>query len=122
MDFRDAVGVDARGAVSDVVGRDQTNIYHGAIHMHLMYVILKLSQQLIGAGLRELLEKYVVPDAAYNRRGARDRCLEGTREPVISKIMDWARGDTDHPICWFYGPAGFGKHRPLLKDALRPAH
>jgi len=63
----------------------------------------------LGSGLRELLEKYVVPDAGHNRRGPRSRCLEGTREVVVAKVMEWIDGDSDRPICWFYGPAGFGK-------------
>ena len=72
-----------------------------------MCVILNVSSITNTVGAR-LLEKYVVPDAAYNRRGARDRCLEGTRKLWISNIMDRACGDADRPICWFYGPAGFG--------------
>jgi hypothetical protein len=62
-----------------------------------------------GASLEELLQKYVVPDAAYNCRGTRVGCLNGTREPVIAKVMDWVTGDDARQICWLYAPAGFGK-------------
>src|SRR6266481_2688433 len=70
------------------------------------FVILPPS---LGSGLRELLEKYVVPDAGHNRGGHRSRCLEGTREVVVAKLMEWVDGDSDRPVCWFHGPAGFGK-------------
>jgi hypothetical protein len=36
--------------------------------------------------------------------------MDGTREDIISKIKRWIHdGDSDHPICWLNGPAGFGK-------------
>jgi hypothetical protein len=59
--------------------------------------------------LGQLLGRWLVPDAAHTHLGARTRCLPGTREPVIEKIMTWIDGDDDRAICWFYGPAGFGK-------------
>ena len=48
-------------------------------------------------------------DAACNRRGPVSRCLDGTREELISRVMSWIDGDPDHPICWLHGPAGSGK-------------
>jgi hypothetical protein len=35
--------------------------------------------------------------------------MEGTRQPVIAKIMQWIDGGSDRPICWLSGPAGSGK-------------
>jgi hypothetical protein len=57
----------------------------------------------------ELFQKFVVPDAGHNRSGSRNKCLEGTRKDVIAKIMEWIDGGGDRRICWFSGPAGFGK-------------
>jgi hypothetical protein len=48
-------------------------------------------------------------DAACNRSGPVDKCLDGTREELIIKIKQWIDGDPGHPICWLYGPAGSGK-------------
>jgi len=50
-----------------------------------------------------------VPDAAYNGFESRNKCLEGTRQAIITKIAEWMNDDSDHPICWLSGPAGFGK-------------
>ena len=48
-------------------------------------------------------------DAAYNRSGPVDKCLNGTREELTMKIKQWIDGDPGHPICWLYGPPGSGK-------------
>jgi len=48
-------------------------------------------------------------DAACNRRGPVSRCLTGTREELITKIVQWMDGDPDRPICWLHGPDGSGK-------------
>lgn len=50
-----------------------------------------------------------VPDAGHNRGGVRCECLQGTREDVISEIVNWAEGKDSHPICWLSAPAGFGE-------------
>jgi ATP/maltotriose-dependent transcriptional regulator MalT len=35
--------------------------------------------------------------------------MEGTRQAVIAKIVQWIDGGSDRPICWLSGPAGSGK-------------
>jgi hypothetical protein len=35
--------------------------------------------------------------------------MDGTRQAVIAKIMEWMDGDGDQPIFWLHGPAGSGK-------------
>lgn len=35
--------------------------------------------------------------------------MEGTREIVIARIMEWVDDSGDNPICWLSGPAGSGK-------------
>jgi hypothetical protein len=35
--------------------------------------------------------------------------MEGTRQAVIAKIVQWIDGGGDSPICWLSGPAGSGK-------------
>ena len=50
-----------------------------------------------------------VPDAAYNGFESGNKCLEGTREAIITNIAEWIDDSNDHPICWLSGPAGFGK-------------
>lgn len=54
-------------------------------------------------------DQYIVPDAAYNRRGSRSECFQGTRKEIISKIALWAGDDSGKSILWLSGPAGFGK-------------
>jgi archaellum biogenesis ATPase FlaH len=54
-------------------------------------------------------DQYIVPNAAYNRRGSRFKCLEGTREEIISKIVLWASDDGSKSILWLSGAAGLGK-------------
>lgn len=56
-----------------------------------------------------LIEKFVVPDAAYTGRTTRTKCLDGTREPVISTILGWKGEAGASPMCWLSGPAGCGK-------------
>src|ERR1700689_2868327 len=48
-------------------------------------------------------------DAACNRRGRVSRCLKGTREEFLAKIVRWVDGDHERPICWLHGPDGSGK-------------
>ncbi|KIM84580.1 hypothetical protein PILCRDRAFT_388485 [Piloderma croceum F 1598] len=56
------------------------------------------------------LNKLLAPvDAAYNRSGPVVRCLHGTREKLIEKIVQWMDEDNGRPICWLNGPAGSGK-------------
>ncbi|KIJ23083.1 hypothetical protein M422DRAFT_39808 [Sphaerobolus stellatus SS14] len=56
-----------------------------------------------------LIANYAVPDAGYNHREVQHQCMPGTRENVISTIMQWATNEDSLPICWLNGPAGFGK-------------
>jgi len=62
-----------------------------------------------------------VPNAGYNRGGLRHRCLEGTREDIISEIMHWTEGQENPPICWLSGSAGFGKSAIMQTVAERLA-
>ncbi|KAF7977235.1 hypothetical protein HWV62_4337 [Athelia sp. TMB] len=55
-----------------------------------------------------LFHGLVVSEAAYDRGGARARCLEGTRDRVIAEFFRWV-DDDDKPLCWLSGPAGYGK-------------
>src|ERR1700691_3916492 len=62
---------------------------------------------------------YPVPDATYDSMGnvsgmgnVSDMgnvsgCLEGTREEIIGRIVQWIEGNK--PICWLNGAAGAGK-------------
>ncbi|KIJ48917.1 hypothetical protein M422DRAFT_147121, partial [Sphaerobolus stellatus SS14] len=56
-----------------------------------------------------------------NRQGLRHQCMPGTREDVISTIMQWATNEDSSPICWFNGPAGFGKSAIVQTVAERLA-
>ncbi|KAF7973461.1 hypothetical protein HWV62_15050 [Athelia sp. TMB] len=57
----------------------------------------------------QLYPLFVVADAAYNGADLRSKCLDGTRERVIAKIMYWKCHRRDRPICWVQGPPGLGK-------------
>jgi len=92
MAFSGAHDTFLEGAIFNDYSRNQTEIHHN-----------------YGFGPGELFQKFVVPDAAHNRGGSRNRCLEGTRENVIAEIMKWIDDAGDRRICWFSGPAGFGK-------------
>ncbi|KAG6824071.1 hypothetical protein H0H87_012602, partial [Tephrocybe sp. NHM501043] len=61
----------------------------------------------------------VVPDAGVTRGGLKHQCFQGTREVVISEIMNWAGGDHSQRICWLSGPAGFGKSAIMQTVAER---
>ncbi|KZP09782.1 hypothetical protein FIBSPDRAFT_963646 [Athelia psychrophila] len=56
-----------------------------------------------------LYPDFVVPDAGYQGSGPRSRCLKGTREAVIGKILDWKDDIDGSSIRSVSGPAGFGK-------------
>src|SRR6202022_2809527 len=49
--------------------------------------------------------------AAYNSsaRHAASRCLSGTREKLLSQILQIMSNADGHGICWLYGVAGSGK-------------
>ena len=72
-----------------------------------------------GLAEQNLCAAFAVPDAGYNRNGLRHECLQGTREDVISEIMNWGEGKDSHPICWLSGPAGFGKSAIMQTVAVR---
>jgi hypothetical protein len=57
--------------------------------------------------LLELLNP--VPDAMYDSIRGVSGCLEGTRQEIIGKILEWIDGGGDQPICWLNGAAGSGK-------------
>jgi hypothetical protein len=50
-----------------------------------------------------------VPDAKYNSIRGVSECLEGTRQEIIGKIIEWIDGGGDQPVCWLNGAAGSGK-------------
>ncbi|KAG6844681.1 hypothetical protein H0H87_004721 [Tephrocybe sp. NHM501043] len=74
-----------------------------------------------GSGVRpdRDLVAHIVPDAGVNRGGLKHQCFQGTREVVISEIMNWAGGDHSQRICWLSGPAGFGKSAIMQTVAER---
>ena len=63
----------------------------------------------------DALKPYTIFGVEYNSQERQDQqatvCQPGTRERVISQIMEWAenRDDRSRPICWLHGPAGTGK-------------
>jgi hypothetical protein len=50
-----------------------------------------------------------VPDAAYDSIQGVSGCMEGTRQEIIGKILEWTDGNNDQPVCWLNGAAGAGK-------------
>jgi pantothenate kinase-related protein Tda10 len=51
-----------------------------------------------------------VDSAAYNRIELPAKCMAGTREELLTTIMDWrSRSSTLPLVCWLKGPAGSGK-------------
>jgi pantothenate kinase-related protein Tda10 len=51
-----------------------------------------------------------VDGAAYNHISQPAKCMEGTREELLTTIMDWrSRSSTLPLVCWLKGPAGAGK-------------
>jgi len=91
--FPNASGTNIReGATFSDIGRDQINYYTSRGDEPVLHTLLN-----------------PVDDAAYdrsNRTGPVARCYPGTREGVITKIVQSAG---DRPICWLSGPAGSGK-------------
>ena len=71
---------------------------------------ISFKAQCIAVGLPDLYQSLdPVDDAAYNRCGHVAKCLPGTREQLIAKIVRWIDKSGGHPICWLNGPAGSGK-------------
>ncbi|KAF8954852.1 hypothetical protein BDZ97DRAFT_1741306 [Flammula alnicola] len=58
-----------------------------------------------------MLERRASLGASHNSDERRDppRCLSGTRDLVLKKIMDWLQSGSDSKIMWMYGRAGAGK-------------
>ena len=50
-----------------------------------------------------------VPDAAYDSVQGVSECMEGTRQEIIGKILEWTDGNNNQPVCWLNGAAGAGK-------------
>jgi hypothetical protein len=44
--------------------------------------------------------------------------MEGTREEIIRKILQWIDGGSDKPVCWLNGAAGAGKSA-ILRTVAR---
>ena len=117
--FQNSSGVDARWSTSIAVGRDQHNhnhnyhfggqiVHRGKEPKNHSFIFDLNALQCICLDLNHFFDK-VAHDAAYNCRGPRSRCLQGTREILIARIMEWVNGPSDRQICWLNGPAGFGK-------------
>ncbi|KAF7968107.1 hypothetical protein HWV62_31965 [Athelia sp. TMB] len=112
----------AAGDVKNIAG----NMYNGD-HIENHYntgTILALSSpeasmtlDLPAHGQMSLFPNFVVPDAAYNSRTTRTRCLDGTREPVIATILGWKVEVNASSMCWLSGPAGSGKSAVLQSVA-----
>jgi hypothetical protein len=64
-------------------------------------------QPYVTTDLRVLLDP--IPDAAYNCRDSSSKCLPGTRQEIVARIMAWSDEGSGAPVCWLSGPAGFGK-------------
>ncbi|PPQ81161.1 hypothetical protein CVT25_015188 [Psilocybe cyanescens] len=59
-----------------------------------------------------ILGQHIAPDAIYNsaERFPPAKCHPGTREKIISTILDWANDPTPREqVLWLNGPAGAGK-------------
>ena len=82
-----------------------------------LYTLSGLTNRLLAEV--NLCAALAVPDAGCNRDGLRHRCLPGTREDILSAIMDWSEGRDYPPICWLNGPAGFGKSAIMQTVAER---
>lgn len=50
-----------------------------------------------------------VTDAMHDHIRAVSGCMEGTRQEIIGKIVEWIDGSNDKRICWIQGAAGSGK-------------
>ncbi|KZP29708.1 hypothetical protein FIBSPDRAFT_926867, partial [Athelia psychrophila] len=67
-------------------------------------------QMILPTGLApgHLFTGLVVLEAMHSYKGPRRSCLKGTRQAVIDKFFEWKESGVTH-VCWFSGPAGFGK-------------
>ncbi|KAF7966963.1 hypothetical protein HWV62_36336 [Athelia sp. TMB] len=90
-------------------GRDVVNHFNSSTrHIRSSFEVF-LTSDIPAPDQTGLFPNFVVPDAAYNGRTTRSGCLDGTRKPVISKILGWKDDMDAMPICWLSGPAGYGK-------------
>ena len=71
-----------------------------------MFFLFKLNLVGITLDLYQLLDP---ANAGCDRSGPVARCMIGTREDLIAKILQWIGMDSAPPICWLNGPAGYGK-------------
>jgi hypothetical protein len=88
--FQNSQDTDAHGSTFNDVGRDQFNIVNTN-----------------NADLLELLQP--VHEATYDSMGSVSGCLEGTRQEIIGKVVEWIDRRSDQPMCWLNGSAGSGK-------------
>ena len=101
--FPNINSVDARRSTFHIVGRDQFNADQMNLHINnqtgamqcysctfTVYTHLPLE-------LLQLLNS--VPDAMYDSIRSVSRCLEGTHQEIIGKIIEWVDGGSDQPIC-----------------------
>ncbi|TDL20392.1 hypothetical protein BD410DRAFT_899521 [Rickenella mellea] len=65
------------------------------------------------------LRENAVDEARYDHRAPWDGCLIGTREGVVSNILQWTQDCSDRPICWLSGAAGSGKSAIAQEVAAR---
>ena len=109
--FRDNNSLDARGAAFHNVGRDQINADQVYISNQpgapQSYFCVLTVYNYLHLDPLQLLNP--VPDAAYDSIQGVSGCMEGTRQEIIHKILQWMDGGSDKPVCWLYGAAGAGK-------------
>ncbi|KZP29714.1 hypothetical protein FIBSPDRAFT_926871, partial [Athelia psychrophila] len=106
-----------RDAVKDAISKHTTNL-EDCFSSFTVGSLLHLGAQadnsthqiFIPTGLApgHLFYGLVVLEAMHSYKGTRTGCLEGTRQAVIHNFFEWA-SSSDTLICWFSGPAGYGK-------------
>ncbi|KAG8751753.1 hypothetical protein FRC14_007632 [Serendipita sp. 396] len=58
--------------------------------------------------MRKKLSGRIINGSAYSSTEV-GGCAAGTRETILSKLIDWAHGTTQQKVCWMTGMAGTGK-------------
>ncbi|KAF8309070.1 hypothetical protein F5887DRAFT_1294564 [Amanita rubescens] len=102
-----AANINIPGSQFTDIGGDQINNYglitgnlNMPVHYRTVFDILKDSGQ-------------IAIHAAYNSAERESEhastCQGGTRESVLSKLMQWSGASDGYPVCWLEGPAGSGK-------------
>ena len=116
--FQHSQNTDAHGGTFNNVDGNQINggqvnnigqiIYHRPNNFGTMkwHFTLSSNTRLVPDPLAQLSP---VLDAVHNSIRSVSGCMEGTRQEVIEKIVQWIDGDGNQSICWLQGAAGAGK-------------